>query len=263
MTLTECSKQQITLCESTSLPRYFSTLISRGSQYVFTPPPFTDLASILRASLALKFDSLSTFATHALTSMWPDTLPSHHTPIQGLAKNAEETIVLARKCRLPSLLKRAFYELLRSPGLGQSAVEEFMLDGDEETRDRKKVGKTDLVMLIRTREELASQWARGAALPPAPRDFPCPISTLLNEEGRKCAEATVNAVEHWRETVLSGDLYVEYMNDPIEGLERLGEVAWEEKGFCKGCVEGWRASWRRQREKIWENLDLWLELPQA
>lgn len=232
------------------------------SQYVFQPPSFTDLASILRASLSLNFASLSTFATRALTSTWPSILPSRHRPIVGLAEHAEETIVLARTCGLPSLLKRAFYELLRAPGLGQSVDEEFLLDGDEETRRRKKVGKTDLVRLIRTREELASQWARGAALPPDPRNFPCSASATVSEEGRRCAEATSQAVFHWREMVINADLYTEYMNDPVEGLERLIELGWEEKGFCKACADGWRASWRRQREKIWANLDLWLELPQ-
>lgn len=162
---------------------------------------------------------------------------------------------MARTCGLPSLLKRAFYELLRAPGLGQSADEEFLLEGDEATRRRKKVGKTDLVRLIRTREELASQWARGAALPPDPRDFPCSASATLSE-------ATSQAVLHWREMVMNAELYTEYMNDPVEGLERLIELGWEEKGCCKACADGWRASWGRQREKIWANLDLWLELPQ-
>ncbi|KIP03251.1 hypothetical protein PHLGIDRAFT_121770 [Phlebiopsis gigantea 11061_1 CR5-6] len=186
--------------------------------FVFQPPSFAELASILRASLSLSFTSLSSFATHQLTTMWPGTLPSHHTPIPGQRADAEETIVLARTCALPALLKRALYELLRAPGLGQRLDDEFMLAGDDAAWARRKVSRTDL--------------ARAAA------------------------------AEHWRELVLNSDLYVEYMNDPLEGLERLAELRWEEKGFCGGCVASWRTSWMRQREKIWANLDLWLELPQ-
>ena len=56
-------------------------------------------------------------------------------------------------------------------------------------------------------------------------------------------------------------LYIECMHDPVAGLERMCAIDWVSLGFCVGCVTAWRASWRRQREKIWDNLDLWLELP--
>jgi hypothetical protein len=239
-------------------------LTEYNRKYIYEPPEFADLAAILRASLALSFDSLSIFAQHSLQDMWPNTLPSTKVGIRGQPVNAEETIVLAYTCAQPKLFKRAFYELLRAPGLGQSADEEFILNGNDETRRRKKVSPADLARLIKTREELCSQWARGAALPPDPKEFPCSYNVTplaRTPEGEACAQATLASVQHWREAVFQSDIYSEFMNDPLAGLERLIAIPWEEKGFCKKCVNAWCTSWTRQREKIWANLDLWLDLP--
>ncbi|EKM50974.1 uncharacterized protein PHACADRAFT_187594 [Phanerochaete carnosa HHB-10118-sp] len=228
--------------------------LDNAINYIFQPPEFPDLAALLRASLALSFTALSTFATRTLETMWPSSMPT--LAVHPNAKHAEETVVLARTCGLPSLLKSAFYELLRAPGLGQSVEQEFLLDGANEERARRKVPPADLARLIKTREELAAQWARAAALPPDPREFGC-----SSFGGRQCAVTTVDAVRLWREAVHASDLYIEYMHDPIAGLERLCDLGWVELGFCKNCVGAWCASWARQREKVWANLELWLELP--
>lgn len=198
--------------------------------------------------------------------MWPSALPSSAVPIRGRPEHAEETVVLARACGQPALLKRAFYELLRAPGLGQNVDEEFIIAG---ARDRAwhKAAPADLARLIKTREELASAWARAAALPPDTRALPCPLAHAPGEDApaaedaRRCAAAHAAFLATWRDEVLNSDLYTEYMNDPVAGLEKLAEVRWEEKGFCQGCVKSWRGLWGKQREKIWANLDLWLGLP--
>ncbi|GJE90617.1 hypothetical protein PsYK624_067610 [Phanerochaete sordida] len=226
--------------------------LDNAINYVFTPPAFPDLAALLRASVSLSFHSLATFATRTLETMWPASLPDLE--VHPHAEHAEETIVLARTCGLPSLLKRAFYELLREPSLGQSVEEEFLLDGAAAERARKKVLPADLARLIKTRVELVAQWARAAALPPDELLFPC-------AQKGSCASNTAEGWRRWREAVAGSELYVECMHDPVTGLARLCAIDWRAHGFCEGCVKAWRLGWRKQREKVWENLDLWLELP--
>ena len=48
--------------------------------------------------------------------MWPSELSKLNAEV---IPNASETIVLAKRCDMPELLKRAYYELLRTGGLGQ------------------------------------------------------------------------------------------------------------------------------------------------
>lgn len=144
--------------------------------------------------------------------MWPASLPGVNDPELGTAVHAEEMICLARTCARPSLLKRAFYELLRAPRLGRDPDLDVEMDDDEDIpaeRRAQRISRADLARLIRAREELAAEWARGAALPPDPRDFPCSLLApplARTPEAEACAAARDQAMEHWRGAVYGSGL---------------------------------------------------------
>ncbi len=260
--------------------------------YVFHLPPFEKIASILRASRKLSFSTLDEFASHTLRQMWPSDL-SKLTLDQ--IPHATETIVLARTCKMPELLKRAFYELVRTGGLGQEVVDDGMdVDSvfiDDEENELRTISQGDLVRLITLRERLHLAWYLAADSPPGLLDYPCPLLTPENPAPpigqdqqqpvtpaedlppmislehcaarEKCQAAHKEFPSHWHSKVKTSMLFEDCMYDPICGIERLSKVDWESLGFCEGCVKSWRTSWARQREKLWSNVGLWLGLPDS
>ena len=232
--------------------------------YVFEPPPFHVLASILRAASTLEFTQELEFASRSIRAMWPCELA-------GLTKdgipNAAATINLAKDCDMPEVLKRAYYELLRSDALGQDP-ENFDFERQED-HDNSTIPRDDLISLIKTREQLWGQWYSLADRPPNKNGFYCPLQLVPNPEGDqpaptpeqlKCASAHEKSFEHWDTQVKTSGIFQEFMYDPLCGLERLSKIEWEKLGYCDGCVKSWRRQWGIDRAKLWGNLDVWLRL---
>ncbi|KAH8091783.1 hypothetical protein BXZ70DRAFT_467829 [Cristinia sonorae] len=239
-------------------------------EYMDSPLPFDMLASLLRCSRALDFTRFDKLATSKLRLMWPSELENLDS---DSIEHASETIVLAKQWNMPELLKRAFYELVRTTSLGQEVGDDDDDDDDAEAEDAKNkiISRADLVRLIKTREKLHLEWILGADSPPSLEDFPCPISKLLDdgaeadaakkEEATACAEARADFHTLWTEKVKDSGIYEDHMYDPICGIDKLVDIEWEQEGFCRGCALSWETAWRNKQEKIWENLDLWLNLP--
>jgi hypothetical protein len=83
--------------------------------YFIEPPSFEVIASLLRASTALKFPKFREFAIHSLTTAWSAELESFSKDSKWL-EYAAETVTLARGYNVACVLKRALYELVRTPG---------------------------------------------------------------------------------------------------------------------------------------------------
>lgn len=151
---------------------------TKYSGYMDSPPPFPILAGILRGSRALDFTRFDDFATRKLRQMWPHDL-------KGLDETAQdyacETVVLAQRWNMPELLKRAFYELVRSQELGQildeSDEEENGQDAGRYEEDiNSLISRADLVRLIKARENLHLEWYLIADAPPSSEAYPCPLA---------------------------------------------------------------------------------------
>jgi hypothetical protein len=83
--------------------------------YFIAPPSFEVISSLLRVSTVLKFPKFREFAVHSLTSAWSVELESFSKDSKWL-EYAAETVTLARECDVTYVLKRALYELVRTPG---------------------------------------------------------------------------------------------------------------------------------------------------
>lgn len=257
------------------------TVIEESTRYTYeTPMPV--LAGILRAARALSFEKQRQWAERIFERMWPATLDTLTTdPIP----HAAVALVLARTCGLRGAQKRASYELLRMPTFGQAVrAPAAHMEVEEDPRvdahadmdmGLDELPRADLLKLLHAREQLVLAWAEIAGK--APTDFVCPrgtqtqimpesgggSSTSSNNDGRRmgCASASADRVHvRWAELVHTTGLYVQRMVDPLMGLQDLMKIPWREEGFCKKCVAARTNTWEGFRRKIWDDLDVWLQL---
>jgi hypothetical protein len=168
--------------------------------------------------------------------MWPDNLDAVSAKRLPYAL---ETIALARECNVPGPLKRAFYELLRTP-------EFFSAEGF------RALSLVDIHCLHRARNRLVSSWTAATISPPT--SFTCSNHPLTD---------THKAI--WYAAVLQSGIFQDYLYDPICGLDEvLLGINWDEELnstlSCETCNKGRRETWLKQKVELWKKLDGWLEL---
>jgi len=233
-------------------------------KYADDGPPIPVLTGVLRAARALSFDAQRKWADRTLERTWSATLEAltaDPTP------HAAEAFAFARACGLRGVQKRASYELLRMPTFGQTVV----ADADAGAREQQQqLPRADMLRLLHAREQLGLAWAEVAGK--APTDFACPRSSGTQTQqmqperagaagGGSCASANVDRVHaRWAELVHSSGLYVQRMVDPLMGLQDLMGISWKDEGFCRKCVSARKNAWYQLRTKLWDDLDMWLEL---
>lgn len=233
-------------------------------------PPFPVLASIIRAATHLSFIKLRTWAVRVLERMWPDKLDELYA---DTIPHAAATVALARQCDIPRVYKRAYYELLRAPEFGQGALE----DGDKaDENNPDQLSLVDYRRLVKAREGLTIAWVAAAAKVP---DLGCrhsPKTKVPRDSGAGSSAATAaapppgpaclstnlsNADTEWVDAVHESGVFEQYLHDPILGMVELMDLDWAASGWCAECTVAWYAAWKKQKEKLWQNLDLWLKLP--
>ncbi|KAK0187603.1 hypothetical protein F5146DRAFT_1059715 [Armillaria mellea] len=209
--------------------------------YFYNPPDFLTVASIFRASSALSLDRFRDWATRYLEEMWPSSLS--RVTLNPIS-HASETVVLAREWGLTSIRKRALYELVRLAGFGQ--------DESDDSSSSAGISPSDYRLLVRTREMLTSAWTTR-------------IATATFGVERRCvggctaADVGLVASTH-QEVVVASGLFETFLRDPVCGTRALMEVDWARAGYCRGCVDQRVGVWGKARERMWEDLDIWLGL---
>ena len=203
------------------------------------------LAGVLRAARALSFDAQCKWAERVFERMWPptlDALTDHAIP------HASAALALARTYGIHSVRKRASYELLRTPALGQSIA-----GADSGVL----LPHADLLRLLHAREQLCLFWAEAAGR--APTEFPC-LRGAESDRG-PCAVVSGDRVHsRWAELVHASGVFAQRMVDPLMGLQDLVDMPWRDEGFCRKCVAARVNEWAELKRKLWDDLDVWLEL---
>lgn len=190
-----------------------------------------------------------------LTDLSPDRL-----------NNAVETIILGRNYGIPTILKRAFYELLRTDGLGHQDINNDQVKSNED--DILSINPDDTYLLICTRVKLEKAWSDTLAS--AFHTFHCPNGSSNEAAIGQDANGTANTVTcpsnvekttEWAKLVYASGLSQEYMYDVLCGLKVLVDRDWRtEDGYCEECTNMRRDAWQNERVKLWEKLDLWLKI---
>ncbi|SJL08011.1 uncharacterized protein ARMOST_11370 [Armillaria ostoyae] len=213
--------------------------------YFYKPPDFLTVVSIFRASSALSFKYFRDWATRYLEEMWPSSLckvtldPISH---------ASDTVILAREWGLKSIRKRALYELVRLAGFGQD-------DSDDESDHSTTISSSDYRLLVRAREMLTSAWTTRIAT----ATFGVETKCIGNVEGCTASDVGLVASKH-QEMVVASGLFETFLRDPICGTRALMELHWAKAGYCQACVDQRIVVWGKARERMWEDLDMWLGL---
>lgn len=222
------------------------TAIEEPMKYTDDAPPMPILAGVLRAARALSFDAQHKWAKRLFERMWPAALDAL---TDEVIPHASAALALARTYEIHSVRKRASYELLRMPALGQSIADSGVL-----------LPHADLLRLLHAREQLCLAWAEAAGK--APTEFPCLRGT--ESDRGPCAVTSGDRVHsRWAELVHASGVFAQRTIDPLMGLQDLVDMPWKDEGFCRKCVAARANEWADLRTNLWDNLDVWLELPVA
>ncbi|KAJ7469915.1 hypothetical protein B0H11DRAFT_1731194 [Mycena galericulata] len=234
--------------------------LDRAITYVHEDPPFSRLAGILRAATILKFHDFRDWIVRLLEDRWSSSLTDLSKEAIGLAT---ESIILARACDVPSILKRAMYELARRAGYGQN-----------ERDSGQGVATRDFLALVRAREELTAVWLKSispyapefgtcaAAMAPAPASVPTPDAEPAPQP-IPAACTTLDPLrsgEAQQKLVRESGIADDFLYDPLCGLQALIDSDWSAEGFCEACVGLRREVWTNTRERAWVDLDRWFGL---
>lgn len=213
------------------------------------------MASFLRAATALCFPGPRAFVISHISKLWTSDLSQFDSSSIPFAL---ETVLLARECHIDAILKRSLYELLRRPCFGINRLKDddvIVLSGDDSDSDagshndsKKILPVADFLLLTHAREQLVEAWDTLTRSPP---DLACHSPNT----NCKCT-----CLQVWYQKVHASGLHVDFRYDPIEGLSELTDVDWVDAGYCVECTADRRELWNRSREKLWQNLDIWLEL---
>ena len=222
--------------------------------------PFSKLASILRAAHALGFESIRTFTVTNVLESWSGDID---TLTREAISHAAEAINLGRTCDVPLILKRAFYELIRSPTFGEDELQDGMVSSEDESDislplsgsrapPERHLLKKDILKIMTARQHLQSEWIKLTLRLPVSEGFIC-------AELDPCVSYNVGQ-EHWRSMIMDPDMYVAGLRDPICGIQYLADVDWYGRGYCGDCVDRRRSMLEAKRRELWSKLDEWLQL---
>ncbi|KAK7055692.1 hypothetical protein R3P38DRAFT_2600668 [Favolaschia claudopus] len=201
--------------------------------YPDNPPSFLTLAAIFRAATTFKCWKFKNFAQQRLFDLFPNNLRKL---TRAAVPHAEAAVVLGRGYELPSILKRAYYEILRTAPQTDPAPDRFA-----------EWEEVDFVRLGETQKHLAAAWSRLLT----PSFKVCP--------GPPCAVTQRNAAI----SILCNALFIAFLKyplDPIGGLLELASAQWMARGFCQRCANNHSTTFGMKADELWENLDTWLEI---
>ncbi|KAJ7500217.1 hypothetical protein B0H11DRAFT_802666 [Mycena galericulata] len=213
------------------------TMMEDAIEFYYSAPPFLAVAAVFRAATTFKFPKFVEFARQYLLNTFSDRLEDV-TP-QPIA-NPVAAIILGRAWKLPGILKRGFYELLRAPP--EASIPDLSDDEDGAPREvylRRGLDVDDLIRILDTQKHLAAAWQ----------------SVLLSDVDHNCPSMTPCAPG--RPTGGWTSLR-EYHCDPICGLNVLVSAR---SGFCDQCVTARNAWLVGKKSEIWDDLDSWLNIP--
>lgn len=214
-------------------PLWCSRFVLIGSSW----PNHQIVASVLRSSTTLYCLSFREAACYILKDMWDSDLSAYDP--DDVKDHTAKTVVLAKQCDLPYVLKRAYYELLCSHGFQETCKEPAILPYEE------------LHLLVKTREKLHEAWVPLIFFPAkwevCSSKSPCPSLSR-----RKLA---------WYEQVHESRIAHDWYCDPIGGLDQLRGVDWKVTAkMCDECVKNLTLEWADKKREIWDKLDGWLGL---
>ncbi|KAJ6566821.1 hypothetical protein B0H19DRAFT_1258006 [Mycena capillaripes] len=179
-------------------------------------PTFLTVAAIFRAATTYKFPKFVQFAREQCLLNWFSGDLNRLTP--ALVPKPAAAVILGQTWNLPEILKRALYELLRSPPNFRERKQDGTLC---EANPLVGLDVADIIGLADAQKHLNSVWL-----------------TMLPLSADTCASKTPCAVtRRGAEVMVITDALQRCHFDVLCGLHALMAVNWTLYGFCKVCAE--------------------------
>ncbi|KAF8990868.1 hypothetical protein BDQ17DRAFT_1547060 [Cyathus striatus] len=212
------------------------------------PVPFSKIAKLLHASIKLDVSMFIDWGKTALPKMWPaDFTDISATPLPG----AHHAVFFAKRFLLPTVHKRAMYELVRAP--------EFKQYGDDgkimsfKSPDRGPgLSLSDYKCLVRVQRDLSAYWLPIAARP----SLKLKERPTCRSKSDKCAvmdSAKMDDID--RNVSKELGLLTKFKDDPVCGLYEIHKFRWDNQGFCDTCSNSWRLSFYTDAKNLWASLN--------
>ncbi|KAF7337222.1 hypothetical protein MSAN_02274600 [Mycena sanguinolenta] len=112
-------------------------------------------------------------------------------------------------------------------------------------------------MVCASAPQAADPTAPAPALDSAASSMVGDLSTPA--QTRCTATNPLQSAKAYQKLVQKSGVADDYLYDPLCGLQVLIEADWTGEGYCDACVKRRREMWANKREKLWENLDIWLD----
>lgn len=121
--------------------------------FIYSPPPLSTIASLLRASHLLRVRDFKAYAQRTFEEVWSDDLESIcNVDVRRSGVSATEAVLLGRLCGLPGVVKRGMYELLKSEtfeqGDSDSEGGESEEDEEDESEESEDEESDDLSVIV-------------------------------------------------------------------------------------------------------------------
>ncbi|KAJ7609243.1 hypothetical protein DFH06DRAFT_1017343 [Mycena polygramma] len=219
------------------------TAMEDAIDFVYHAPRFLTAAAIFRAATTYKFHKFVEFTREYLLDEFPDDLGAMTlAPIP----NAASAVLLGRTWNLPGILKRVFYELLRSQPQAPPSPD----DGVRESQNPLEgLEMADIIRLSHAQKRITTVWLSVL-----------PASLSANTCSAKAPCAATRHAAGW--TTKISEIVQQYRLDPLSGLNALRVEHWKSvHGFCKPCAQKQMVSFRKKKEEIWASLDTWFDIP--
>lgn len=160
--------------------------------------------------------------------------------------------MLARKYAISSLLRGAFYELVRLDVPSRTIREKLAEGGAEAT-----LSAPDFDLVNAVHVQLRMTWQQICLRPPPFLQSACPVAILDRETHVRCEDERANIAVTWPGYL--GDML--HSSDPIVSCDQGLEIKWQhELGFCEGCALEIVHFWRETKKDLWVRLGAWLNL---
>ncbi|KAI0363513.1 hypothetical protein BV20DRAFT_975612 [Pilatotrama ljubarskyi] len=222
----------------------FLAALETPLKYSFESPDQSTAISLLRAARRLKCESVTKTAKHALLELWKDELPHKHAPLRPY-NDAISAIDVARKFDIPEVLKRALYELLRSPAFWSA------LNGNRHLVD--PLSESDLLNLHEARYVLQREWRALVLTPPFAKPEGSRCRSLRTTRPIKCLYTGGDGrVAFWRSHIVDLEEWEKGAVDPIRGVDALKDAVQGMKNtWCGRCLNERKEAWEAARVRWW------------
>ncbi|KAF8724894.1 hypothetical protein AX14_008503 [Amanita brunnescens Koide BX004] len=204
-------------------------------------------ASILRITSPrlLDFPAIHTVAKEAFAARYPRELALDYRPTNTL-----QALALANEYRLLQVRKALLYSIIIS--------DDYSFHGTEGGMEPIKPDAESEIAIIRTQQNVFDADAErcSALMNKLIEHFTPVLFTPVTTPHLTCTDVFADT---WSSLIAEPAIINDWLIRPLETLERMKNIDWQEHGLCASCTMTQRKEWTAEQHAIWNMMDGWLK----